>query len=574
MKKSVLMAWMRNNFSGRNWFGRSPSPGPLPRERVFPRAHFNSFVHPSDQSNDSSLQISGERFPLSPGERAGVRASNHTNIAFASCPPSFLQSLILKTHPAKPALFPLLLGAALLGGCAVGPDYQRPAPTTSAAPAPTAWKAEAPWKPGEPRDAAIKPDFWVIFADPILNGLEQQATTNSPDLQAAFQRVEEARAVARISRADLFPGASFNPNANRTRYSPGRPVQPGSTALAYTANEFNMPLDLSYEVDLWGRVRRSFRAAGEQAQASAAAYQTVLLTLHAEVAQTYFLIRYTDRERRLLAGTVALRETNLTLVKSLHQGGADSAVDVAQAETELASAQADLKGLELQRAQLENALGALCGQTSTSFTLAESDRLYEAPAIPTGLPAGLLERRPDVAQAERTMAAASEGVGIAKAAFFPSIQLTGSAGTESVSLKDVFNWENRVWTLGPNISLPLFQGGRNRAGLEQAKAAYLEAVANYRSQVLVAFHEVEDGLVGLRLLKEQYEDQERAALAAKQAADLSRLRYKEGLASYFEVVIADQTELANELTADELNGQRLVTTVQLIKALGGGWTGK
>ena len=341
--------------------------------------------------------------------------------------------------------------------------------------------------------------------------------------------------------------------------------------MPYTGNDFFLPVDLSYEVDLWGRVRRSFRAAREQAQASAADYRNVMLTLQADVAQTYFMIRSIDLDRHVVGLTIELRKKNLSLVESLHQGGADSEVDVAEAETELASAQADFVGLDLQRAQLENALAVLCGRTASSFSLAETDRIYQAPMIPVGLPADLLERRPDVAEAERSMAAASEGIGIAKAAFFPSIQLTGSAGTESVELKDIFNWENRAWSLGPNISLPLFEGGRNRAGVERARAAYDEAVAQYRSQVLVAFHEVEDGLIGLRLLKEQFDDQMRAVEGAKKVADLSRARYKEGLASYFEVVIADRTALENEILAYQLNGQRVVTTVLLIKALGGGW---
>jgi multidrug efflux system outer membrane protein len=460
-----------------------------------------------------------------------------------------------------------LLCALALGGCEVGPDYHKP----SAGPLPAEWKAESPWKTGEPRDAEIKADFWRVFDDPILDALEQKAATNSPDLRAAFERVEQSRAIARISRADFYPGLSLDPNGNRTRYSPSRTAQPNSTVLAYTGNQFALPVDLSYEVDLWGRVRRSFRSAREQAQASAAAYQNVLLSLQASVAQTYFMIRSTDLDRHVVAETIELRKKNLSLVESLHQGGADSQVDVAQAETELASAEADYVGLNLRRAQLENALGALCGQTASSFSLAETGRIYQPPAIPSGLPSDLLERRPDVAEAERGMAAASEGIGVAKAAFFPAIQLTGSAGTESVDLQNIFNWENRMWSIGPNISLPLFEGGRNRAGLERAKAAYQEAVAQYRSQVLVAFHEVEDGLAGLRLLKDQYEAQMRAVEGARQAARLSRLRYKEGLVSYIEVEIADRTMLENQITAYELNGQRIVTTVQLIKALGGGW---
>jgi len=459
------------------------------------------------------------------------------------------------------------LFALLLAGCKVGPDYRRPPPTAPT----TAWKAGSPWKEGQPRDAEIKQNFWEVFDDAVLTELEQEATTNSPDLRAAFERVEQSRAVARISRADLFPGLSFDPNGNRTRYSASRTAQPGSLVLGYTGNEFTLPLDLSYEIDLWGRVRRSFRAAREQAQASAAAYQSLLLSLQADVAEAYFMIRSIDLDRHVVAETIELRKKNLSLVVSLHQGGADSAVDVAQAETELSAAQADLVGLELRRAQLENALAVLCGQSSSGFSLAETTRKYQPPPIPIGLPADLLERRPDVAEAERSMAAASEGIGIAKAAFFPSIQLTGAAGIESVALKDVFNWENRIWSIGPNISLPLFEGGRNRAGVQRAEAAYQEAVALYRSQILVAFHEVEDGLIGLRLLKEQFEAQMRAVDGAKKVAELSRVRYKEGLASYFEVVVADRTALENEILAYQLNGQRMVTTVQLIKALGGGW---
>jgi multidrug efflux system outer membrane protein len=460
-----------------------------------------------------------------------------------------------------------LLCALILGSCAVGPDYKKPSP----GPLPAKWKAGSPWKEGQPRDAEIKQNFWEVFNDPVLTGLELEATTNSPDLRAAFERVEQSRAIARISRADLMPAVSFDPYGNRTRYSPSRSVQPGAPVLGYTGNDFVLPLDLSYEVDLWGRVRRSFRAAREQAQASAATYQNVLLSLHADVAQTYFMIRSIDLDRHVVGETIVLRQKNLALVNSLHAGGADSEVDVAEAETELASAQADYVGLDLTRAQLENALAVLCGQTSSSFSLAETDRLYQPPSIPIGLPAELLERRPDVAEAERTMAAASEGIGIAKAAYFPAIQLTGTAGTESVDLQNVFNWENRIWSIGPNISLPVFEGGRIRADVQRAQAAYRESVALYRSQILVAFHEVEDGLVGLRLLGEQFEAQMRAVEGAKKGAALSRARYKEGLASYFEVVVADRTMLENQIIAYQLNGQRIVTTVLLIKAMGGGW---
>lgn len=466
----------------------------------------------------------------------------------------------------KPAV-PLLLLLLVAGGCAVGPNYTRPS-----VPVPDQWKATAPWKQAAPRDAEIKPAFWEMFNDPTLNSLERQAQTNNPDVKAAFDRVEEARAIARIRRADLFPSVDFSPSDLRGRYSANRPLPPGADQIPYTRNDFVLPLDLSYEVDLWGRVRRSFRAAREQAQASAAAYQNVLLSLEAELAQTYFTIRSVDLDRLVLTNTIKLRQRNLELVKSLHDGGAGSAVDLGRAETELASAQADLVGLDLRRAQLENALATLCGQNASSFSLAEAPRPNQPPEIPTGLPAALLERRPDVAQAERLMAAASEQIGVAKAAFFPAITLTGAAGVESADLRNLFDWESRAWSFGPSVNLPIFEGGRNRAGLAQARAAYDEAVQQYRSLVLVAFHEVEDGLIGLRLLRDQYEAQARAVEAAAKVAELSRNRYKEGLVSYFEVVDAERTLLENQILAYDLVGQRLVTSVLLIKALGGGWS--
>lgn len=461
----------------------------------------------------------------------------------------------------------VLPGALICAGCMVGPDYHQPSP----GPLPIAWKAGVPWKQGQPRDTEIRQRFWEMFDDAVLTELELAATTNSPTLRAAFERVEESRAVARITRADLFPYVSLDPSANRTRYSAGRTAEPNSYIVPYTGNQYYVPVDVSYEVDLWGRVRRSFRSARDQAQATAAAYQTALLSLQADVAGTYFSIRSIDLDRYVVAQTVELRKKNLNLVESLHLGGADSQVDVAQAQTELSSAEADLVGLQLQRAQLENALALLCGQSASRFTLAETNRIYSVPDVPVGLPADLLERRPDVAEAERLMAAASEGIGVAKAAYFPAIQLTGAAGMESVDLKGIFNWENRAWSLGPNVSFPIFAGGRIRADVQRSKAAYEEAVAQYRAQVLVAFREVEDGLIGLRLLKGQFEAQMNAVAAANKVAELSRARYKEGLASYLEVVVADRTALENQILAYQIIGQRVETTVVLIKALGGGW---
>jgi multidrug efflux system outer membrane protein len=460
-----------------------------------------------------------------------------------------------------------------LSSCAVGPDYHPPNPSAAA---PAQWKSESPWKQAQPRDTALKENWWEIFEDPILSGLETGAATNSPDVRAAFARVEQARAQARVSRADLFPNLAANPSATSYRYTRNRPLPPAvtATAVTYSVNDFLLPLDLSYEVDLWGKVRRSFRSAREQAQANAAAYQTVLLSLQAEIAQTYFTIRSLDLERRVVGETIVLRRRNDALVKLLHDGGAASALDVARAGTELASAEGTLVALKLRRDQLENAVALLCGRQASGFSIAESTRTYRPPPIPGALPSELLERRPDVAEAERLMASASEQIGVAKAAFFPAIRLTGFAGVESADLKTLFEWESREWAFGPSVSLPLFEGGRNRAGLDRAKAAYEEAAAQYRSRVLTAFREVEDGLNGINLLKQEFADELRAVEFSRQAAELSRTRYKEGLASYFEVVDADRTYLETEILAYDVNGQSMVTSVLLIKALGGGWSAK
>ena len=474
----------------------------------------------------------------------------------------------------RPGRLPVWLawagGWLAVAGCAVGPDYQRPKVAEVAEVTPE-WKAVSHWKPAQPRDTEIKPAFWEVFRDDTLSGLEQTASTNNPDLRAAFERVEQARAVARISKADLFPTLSLDPNGNRTLFTKNRPEQPNSLVLGYQTTTLNVPFDLSYEIDLWGRVRRSFHSARELAQAGEAERQTLLLSLQADLAQNYFTLRSVDLNRRVVAEAIVLREKNLKLIQSLHEGGAGTALEVAQAQTELASAQADLVGLELRRTQLENAIGLLCGRQVSRFHIEETSRTYRPPSIPVGLPADLIERRPDVAQAERTLASANEAIGVAKAAFFPTVRLTGSAGFESGEVKDLFSWESAVWSLGPSVSLPLFAGGRNRAGVARAESAYREVVERYRGQVLIAFREVEDSLAGLRLLGDQFDAQIRALEAAKKASELSRIRFKEGLVSYFEVVLADRAVLDNEITAYGINGQRMVNTVQLIKALGGGW---
>ncbi|SRR5258708_3308341 len=455
----------------------------------------------------------------------------------------------------------------LLGGCAVGPDYKKP-PT----PAPIVYSDPGPWKEAAPKDALSKGPWWEIFNDPALSGLEKDAVSASPTIQASLARLEQARAIARISSADFYPSLSLDPSASRARYSGNRPIQTTATRVPYTANTFLLPLDLNYEIDLFGRVRRSNESIRALAQAGEAAYQNLLLSLEANIAQTYFVFRSLGDEYALVNRSIETRRQALDLVLKRYRGGASGELDVRRAETELANAEADAIALEGRRRQLSHSLAVLCGQMPSSFSLPDAPLTASVPLLPVGLPSELLERRPDVAQAERALASANALIGVAKAAFFPSIHLIGSAGYNSDQLDSLFHWDSRQWSLGPFVSLPIFQGGRNKANYERAKAAYDEAISNYRQSVLIAFQDVEDGLSGLRLLENETQALKRAAVAARQAADLSTIRYKSGLVSYLEVVDSERTALQAERALTQVQGQRLTTSVFMIKALGGGWT--
>jgi outer membrane protein, multidrug efflux system len=454
--------------------------------------------------------------------------------------------------------------AGALAGCAVGPDYHRPSVAT-----PAAYKETdlGTWKQSNPSDQIAKGNWWTVFGDPVLDQLEVQATTNNLDLKAAVARVTEARASARVAKAEFFPNLQIDAAAERTRSSPNV----ANPLANRNFNDFRVPLDFSYELDIWGRVRRSFEAANDEAIASVANYETVLLTLKAELAQDYFALRSLDAERAILRNTIELRKEALALVQARYKGGAASELDLSQAETELAITESEYVGLGKQRAELENAIAVLLGQNASEFSLAERPLDLSPPVIPPGLPSELLERRPDVAEAERLLASQNARIGVAKAAFFPVIRLTGAAGLETGDISTLFNWQSRAWSLGPSISLPIFEGGRNAANLKRSKAAYEEAVAQYRKRVLVAFQEVENGLSGVRILAEQDIVQKRSVASATRTAEISRKRYEAGLVSYLEVVDSDRTRLQTERATARLLGQQLITSVQLIKALGGGW---
>ncbi len=343
-----------------------------------------------------------------------------------------------------------------------------------------------------------------------------------------------------------------------------------------TANNFSAPLDLSYEVDLWGRVRRGFQSARADAQASLANFYNVLLTLQADVAQNYFAVRSLDAEIATVTATVVLRKEQVRLVRSRFEGGIGNELDIARAETELATTEAEAAELARRRAEMENAIAILTGSNPAAFrleALGSSNWAPLPPAIPAGLPADLLERRPDVAEAERQLASANARIGVAKAAFFPVLTLTGSGGYLSADVDSFFKWDSRTWSLGPSLSLPLFAGGRNRANYRRSQAVYEEAVAHYRQQVLVAFGDVENSLSGTRHLIDQAAAQQTGGgQRAARRVDLATDRYRSGLVSYLEVVDASRDALQAERANAQLAGQRLITAVRLIKALGGGWT--
>ncbi len=452
----------------------------------------------------------------------------------------------------------------------VGPDYH---PQTNSAPANYKAADLGAWKTGQPLDHLPKGNWWEIFGDTNLNALETQSLQANQQLKAAIARVEQARSSARVSRSQLLPSLSLDPSYTRQRYSPNANPSFGNL----TANQFSTPLDLSYEVDLWGRVRRSFESARADAQSSLATFHNVLLTLNADVAQNYFALRSLDAEIAAVASTVELRHEQVRLVRSRLEGGVGSELDVARAETELATTEAEVSALAKRRDELENAIAILVGENPSRFKLAALKNANttwnpQPPQIPAGLPADLLERRPDVAAAERQLASANAKIGVAKAAFFPVLSLTGSGGYLSGDADSLFNWDSRKWSIGPSLSLPIFAGGRNRANLQRSQSAFAEATALYRQQILVAFGDVENSLSGIHHLATQSAAQQRAVASARRAAELASDRYRSGIVAYLEVVDASRDTLSAERASAQLAGQRLIAAVQLIKALGGGWT--
>ena len=463
----------------------------------------------------------------------------------------------------------LAAGSFFVSGCAqtgplvVGPDYQRP---TNAVPA--AFRDTPEWKEAAPADDTAKGRWWEAFQDETLDELIARATTHNHSLQAALARYDQARAAARVSRGELMPRLDVNSEVTRERFSRNQDPDFGLD----NATTIRAPLDLSYEIDLWGRVRRSFESARAEAEASQADYVNAILSVQGEVARNYFELRSLDRQLAVVRRSLELRLQAQEVLQARVDAGTTPELDRARADTEVALAQTDLVRLQRRRNAAEVALAILTGAPAPEFSVGElAGSSVMLPEIPPALPSELLERRPDVAFAERQLAAANARIGVARAAFFPVLRLTGTAGYASAELDSLFDWDSRIWSLGPSLSLPIFTGGRNRADLARARSAYDESLANYRQQVLVAFGEVQELLTDLKLLEVEAESVQRTHAAAAQTFQLAQARYEGGVSSYLEVIESQRTLLAAALDAARLSGLRQTTLVQLMKALGGGW---
>jgi NodT family efflux transporter outer membrane factor (OMF) lipoprotein len=456
--------------------------------------------------------------------------------------------------------------ALVLSGCAVGPNYRRPD-----APVPAGWKEPVPegnaaaapeaWKPAEPRDSRERGKWWEVFADPQLNALEEQVAVSNQSIAQAEAQFRGARAAVRGARSEFIPTVTAAGSFTRSQSGTDAPV-----------NRYSLPVDLSYELDVWGRIRRSVESSVASAQASAADLEAVRLTMHTELALDYFALRGLDTVKDLLDTNVVAYERALQMTMNRYREGIVSGVDVAQAQTLLEATRADATDTALSRARLEHAIATLAGKPAPEFSIPPAVGLSLPPSIPPGLPSELLERRPDIAASERRVAAANAQIGVAIAAYFPSLLLGASGGYSSSTLADWFSLPSRFWSIGPTIVATLLDGGRRRAVTEQAYAAHDAAAAVYRLDVLTAFQDVEDNLAALRLLEQEAAQQAAALAAAERSLTIARNRYLAGITTYLEVVTAQVAALNNASAAVQIQVRRLTAAVNLIKALGGGWT--
>ncbi len=464
---------------------------------------------------------------------------------------------------------PVLVGVLLCSATvfAGGPTYKKPDVAAS-----QNWQSPVPWQTATPLDSLPKNAWWKLFGDNELDQYEDRAMGNNQTLKAATARLAEARSFARVTSSGLYPELDAGVSGQRQRLSGNRPTNGSSIPLtAVTQNTFTIPFTLNYEVDLFGRVRHSLETANASLQASSADLENVRLMVSSELAADYFQLRELDAEMAVVQRSIDFQKEGLGLVEKRHNGGAVSGLDVAQQQTILDSSYTQLALLQQQRAQFEHAVAVVQGLSASEFKAPVRALDLQPPAIPVALPSELLQRRPDIATSERQVAAANAQIGVAKSAFYPSISLGGTGGVQSADLVKLLDGPSAIWSVGLSALEPLFTGGRNRARLEGAKAVYDEDVANYRETSLVAFQQVEDALSGLSALATASDSQQRAVSDAGRSLTLANARYTGGLVTYLDVITAQEQVLSNERLATQIQGQRLVTSVLLVKALGGGW---
>jgi NodT family efflux transporter outer membrane factor (OMF) lipoprotein len=465
-----------------------------------------------------------------------------------------------------------LIGLILFKGCDKAPKYAKPS-----VPTPPSYKEITPenfketenWKFAHPKDDVIRGKWWEMFNDPELNALEEQVNISNQNIALADANFRAARAVVRESRSQYFPTVTTSPSITKSKQSAATSSSNFASGRLFTL--YSLPFDASWEPDLWGRIRNTVRVSAYEAQATAGDLQNIRLSVEAELAFDYYQLRALDSQKALLDSTVVAFQKQLDLTHTLFDAGIDSDEDVALAETQLETTQAQATDIGILRAQLEHAIAMLTGQPASTLSLPFASMKATPPPIPLGVPSQLLERRPDIAAAERRAAEANAQIGVTKAAFFPSLTLGATAGLESTSISSWFTWPARFFSVGPTLAQTLFDKGRRAAVTEQARALYDGTVANYRLSVLTAFQEVEDNLAALRILSRELEQQNAAVASAQRTLSLANDRYKSGIDSYLNVITAQTALLTNQRTAVTLQMEEMTASVQLIKALGGGW---
>jgi len=478
----------------------------------------------------------------------------------------------------KVAIYPALAAAVLLSGCRVGPKYHTPPATAQAPPltykeSPTQFKDADGWKVAQPQDAMLHGKWWEIYNDPELNALEDQVNINNQNLKEYFQNFMAARALIREARSQLFPTASVGAGFTRSRSSANlkNSTGTGGTSAGAQSSLISLPLDVSWEPDLWGKIRNTISEYQFQAQISAADLENERLTEQADLAEFFFELRGQDALQALYASTIEADKKALDLARARYETGVDDQISVVEAQNTLESAESEAMNLGVARAQYEHAIAVLIGTNPSTFSIPVKPLNAAPPSIPIGVPSQLLERRPDIAASERAMAVANAEIGIADAAFYPDLTLSASGGFNSSTLGHLFDWPSRFWSIGPSLSETILDVGLRSAGRQQYVATYNANVATYRETVLTAFQQVEDYLASVRILSQQILKQQQAVQSSQRFLDLETERYKTGIDPYVDVVTAQTTLLTNQRTLATLQIQNMTSSVQLIQALGGGW---